>query len=478
MESLELLDLAKCGTVAELVEGMRKCSFGARMLGEAVATIASWIKEGAPPFVVYDRKIQKNVSIILESMRSRGFVKRIMTSEEYVYSHSIDGDTPVLVVDFISGLETALYEKSSRSISINQFGQAKPGKVRDGFFPDVVFSDPAFVLPVIYSALMEIIEGRKTSVIDFVESLEDKDGLAGEVYQGATTLQAMVNDPDCTVFLTLSGAMTIAKMGLLICDLIDHEMVQYISSTGALMAHGLIEGIGLKHYKYDPRYSDSILADQSINRVTDTLEPEENFDHIEKIVEEVLSDWGGGDPKLISSPSDFHRAIGEYLHKHYPNDRAILKSAFERNVPVCVPAFADSEIGNDLYVENERRGREIRPSIIMNLERDTALLLDMAKNSRRMGIFSIGGGVPRNNTQNVAPLIEIMNNRLGVGLPERRFFYGCRIDPTPLWYGNLSGCTYSEGGSWRKMDFNGQFAEVHADATIVWPFIQKFAMNR
>jgi deoxyhypusine synthase len=113
----------------------------------------------------------------------------------------------------------------------------------------------------------------------------------------------------------------------------------------------------------------------------------------------------------------------------------------------------------------------------MNLERDTALLLDLAKNSKRIGIFSIGGGVPRNNTQNVAPLIEIINNRLKADIPERKFFYGCRIDPTPLWYGNLSGCTYSEGGSWRKMDFNGKFAEVHADATIVWPFIQKFAMK-
>jgi deoxyhypusine synthase len=88
-----------------------------------------------------------------------------------------------------------------------------------------------------------------------------------------------------------------------------------------------------------------------------------------------------------------------------------------------------------------------------------------------MGIFSLGGGVPRNNIQNVAPLIEFLNIKFNMNLPERMFSYGCRIDPTPPYYGNLSGCTYSEGGSWRKMDIKkGHFSEIQADATMVFPF--------
>src|SRR5215470_2311524 len=63
---------------------------------------------------------------------------------------------------------------------------------------------------------------------------------------------AMVRDPDCKVVLTLSGAMTIAKMGKVISKMIDAGMVHCIVSTGALMAHGLSEAVGMVHYRHDP----------------------------------------------------------------------------------------------------------------------------------------------------------------------------------------------------------------------------------
>lgn len=143
-----------------------------------------------------------------------------------------------------------------------------------------------------------------------------------------------------------------------------------------------------------------------------------------------------------------------------------------------MPAFVDSEIGNDLYVHNLWRSQNGIQRLIMNMELDSKLLIDMASNSKRMGIFTVGGGVPRNNTQNVAPLMEVINGRLNLGLPERMFYYGCRIAPDKMYYGHLSGCTYSEGMSWRKMDPKGQFTEIHTDATFVWPFIVKFVMEQ
>src|SRR5512143_2142681 len=66
---------------------------------------------------------------------------------------------------------------------------------------------------------------------------------------------AMVKDPECKVVLTLSGAMTIAKMGKLIAKMIDTGMVQAVVSTGALMAHGLSEAVGMVHYRHDPSQS-------------------------------------------------------------------------------------------------------------------------------------------------------------------------------------------------------------------------------
>jgi len=84
-------------------------------------------------------------------------------------------------------------------------------------------------------------------------------------------LLEMKRQPGCRVVLTLSGAMTVAKQGKVICDMIDHGLVHAVVATGALIAHGLTESIGLTHYRYDPRVADATLFAQGYNRVYDTL---------------------------------------------------------------------------------------------------------------------------------------------------------------------------------------------------------------
>ena len=66
-------------------------------------------------------------------------------------------------------------------------------------------------------------------------------------------LEAMVSDPDCVVVGTFSGAMTVAKQSKLIIKMLDEGWLNVVVSTGALMAHGFIESIGLKHFKYEPK---------------------------------------------------------------------------------------------------------------------------------------------------------------------------------------------------------------------------------
>ena len=122
----------------------------------------------------------------------------------------------------------------------------------------------------------------------------------------------------------------------------------------------------------------------------------------------------------------------------------------------------------------KRRGKM---PIMMDLERDSQKLIELVTGAKRFGIFSIGGGVPRNNVQNVAPLIEIINERLGSTFPERRYSYGIRICPDKPHFGHLSGCTYSENESWRKAARNGIYAEILADATQVWPFLVKHVIE-
>ena len=93
----------------------------------------------------------------------------------------------------------------------------------------------------------------------------------------------MIEDPDCFVVMTLSGAMTIAKMGKIICTMLDRGMVQAIVSTGALMAHGMSEAVGQTHYKYQPVMDDVELFEKGYNRVYDTLEMELNLNHVEEV---------------------------------------------------------------------------------------------------------------------------------------------------------------------------------------------------
>jgi deoxyhypusine synthase len=296
---------------------------------------------------------------------------------------------------------------------------------------------------------------------------------------------AMVKDPECKVVLTLSGAMTIAKMGRVISKMIDTGMVHAVVSTGALMAHGLSEAVGMVHYRHDPRMSDEELFAKGYNRVYDTLEMEANLNYVEDFTGQALDRLEGtGD---LSSES-ICRMLGEVLAED-PHSRGVLRSALEKQVPVYVPAFTDSELGLDLATwamkKAQNRGVKGADALMANVPRfnpflDLASYAKFALSAKRLGIFTIGGGVPRNWAQEVGPFVDITNHRLGLDLHAPRFQYAVRICPEPTHWGGLSGCTYSEGVSWGKFvpeAEGGRFAEVYADATTVWPLLIKAVLE-
>lgn len=472
-EELRSLDLRRCAGVGDIVDGMRYCAFGARMLGEVASTIRDMAGEKPRPVIVYDGLEDSALGLLLKKFVANGWCRKILRPGAFA-RRSGGADNIIVVGGFSERDAEAIYRKPGRALFINPFDMARPGQIREGFFPDAVFADPRYVLPVIYAALEEWLGGKRRSVKSFLSELPRYGGVAAQVARGARALEAMIGDKNCARFLTVSGAMTVGKMDLVICDMIEEGWIQAISSTGALMAHGLVSSIGLKHYKYNPKFNDTELARRKLNRVTDTLEPETNLDTVEEVIGQVLEGIDGGE---ALSPAALNRWIGKYLAEHYPNDRGILKSAYLHKVPVFVPAFVDSELGNDIYIHNIKRRRRGKRPILMDLEKDSRELIRVVTGAKRFGIFSIGGGVPRNNVQNVAPLIEIINERLGPTFPERRFTYGVRICPDRPHFGHLSGCTYSENESWRKADKNGIYAEMLADATQVWPFLVKYLME-
>jgi len=331
--------------------------------------------------------------------------------------------------------------------------------------------------------------GGVSSFADLVRAME-KTAFGGRQLGRALDIAlTMARDPDCAVVLTLSGAMTVAKQGLMICEMIDRGLVQAVVATGALMAHGLTESIGLVHYATDPAADDTELFEKGYNRIYDTLELESNLNDVAELVASVLDQCEpeGG----VWSSARFCRAVGQRLDEldHGPG---VLRSAWRKKVPVFVPAFTDSEMGLDFSTWAMRRALERadklkgkgkrNPDEVFDAIPSYNPFLDLQEYSRligrakRIGIFTIGGGVPRNWAQQVAPYYDITADRLGIELREPRFQYGIRICPEPVHWGGLSGCTYSEGVSWGKFvppSEGGKYAEVLADATTVWPLLMK-----
>lgn len=325
--------------------------------------------------------------------------------------------------------------------------------------------------------LLPIDVGRTRSVDEILEAYRHCSFGARNLGDAADVLTEMVTDPDCFVVVTLSGAMTVAKMGLVLCEMIDRGWVQAIVSTGALMAHGFVEASGRHHFRAMPGASDVDLYAKGYDRVYDTYELEKNLDEAEEIVVEVLTRLPRSRP--VGS-REIHAALGQYLAKNVKG-RAILKSAHRKKVPVYVPAFTDSELGLDFALFNRGAAMKGERPLVFDAFLDLEHFTETIARQKRIGIFTIGGGVPRNWAQQVGPYLEIIGKRLGVTMPVLRYTYGVRICPEPVHYGGLSGCTYSEGISWGKFvppEEGGRFAEVLCDATIAWPILVRAVIER
>jgi deoxyhypusine synthase len=316
------------------------------------------------------------------------------------------------------------------------------------------------------------------TIDELVRAMGDTAYTGRQIGDAADVLEAMARDKQCFVVMTLSGALTVGKMGLIFCDLIESGIVDAIVSTGALMAHGLVEATGLSHFRYDPsKMDDRELFAAGYNRVYDSLEPETNLDHVEDVVDGILEEW---DADEVVCSWKLHRKIGEYLTKQ-GGGRGILKSAHKHNVPVFVPAFSDSELGIDFALHKMTRVKQKRPLLRFDPFEDFEKFADTMMAAKRMGIFTVGGGVPRNWSQQFGVYAELLARRGYKNVPLKRYNYGLRICPEPVHWGGLSGSTYTEAVSWGKFlppEEGGKLAEVFDDATVALPLVVGAVLQR
>ncbi len=319
--------------------------------------------------------------------------------------------------------------------------------------------------------------GRLDSVNALVTAMSKTAFGGRRLGEAADALEAMVRDENCYRVVTISGAMTIAKQGLVLCEMIDRGWVQAVVATGALVTHGVVEGAGMTHFKHRKGMDDTQLFERGYNRVYDTIELEKNLDSTEAILNAVLAKV---EPGMTLCSHVLLARVGELLDQQEAG-RSILRSAVQKSVPIYVPAFTDSELGLDFAIHNRRLRMAGQTPFGFDPFLDLEDFAARIREHETLGIFTIGGGVPRNWAQQVAPFLEITANRLGTGEPIRRYRYAVRICPEPEHWGGLSGCSYSEGVSWGKFvpeSEGGRHVEVYSDATIAWPIIVRAVIER
>src|SRR5260370_41489460 len=160
--------------------------------------------------------------------------------------------------------------------------------------------------------------------------------------------------------------------------------------------------------------------------------------------------------------------MGRHLSDHGNNRESVVFAAFEKNVPIFVPAFSDCSAGFGL-VHHQWHHPERRVS--MESEKDLLELTKIKIESKQSGLLMIGGGVPKNFAQDTVVAADYLG--FDVGMHK----YAVQITVADVRDGALSGSTLKEANSWGKVD-QGAEQMVYAEATLALPLIAGYAYHK
>ncbi|MBL7185217.1 MAG: deoxyhypusine synthase family protein [Phycisphaerae bacterium] len=290
-------------------------------------------------------------------------------------------------------------------------------------------------------------------------------------------LRNIVDDPDCALILTVSGAMTVAKLGRIFGSLISKSIVKVVITTGAIVTHSLVEELGMHHHKAPSNLSDEELCVRKLNRIYDSIEPESNLEKLEELAHHVFSSM---DATSEYASFEIIRTLASSMLKP-GGSTGFLRSVLERDINAYVPAFTDSELGLYLFRYNEALCSTQMKKLVYDPMRDLAEYANWIRSKKRIAFLTIGGGVPRNWGQQMIPFLRSQSERdklpCKTVLPE--VVAAVRICPDQESLGHLSGSTYSEGITWGKFlpSHKENFVEIKCDATIIFPLLAKVLID-
>jgi len=306
---------------------------------------------------------------------------------------------------------------------------------------------------------------RHPGVVAMVESMRDMAFSSRDLYRAADIFDRMLRDQPCAIILTLAGSLISAGLKKIIVDMVKNNMVDAIVSTGAnIVDQDFFEALGYRHYIGSQFMDDTVLRELHIDRIYDTYIDEDELRECDDTIRHIAE---GLEPRPYSS-REFIREMGRHLDDHAENRESIVLECYERGVPVFCPAFSDCSAGFGLLVHQTNH-----PDAHVSIDsaKDFRELTQIKLMNKETGIFMIGGGVPKNFTQDVVVAAEILTD----DAPMHK--YAVQITVADVRDGALSGSTLKEACSWGKVDIVYE-QMVYGEATVCLPLIAGYAYHK
>ncbi|MEC9160324.1 MAG: deoxyhypusine synthase family protein [Bacteroidota bacterium] len=285
------------------------------------------------------------------------------------------------------------------------------------------------------------------------------------------------------MLVSLAGAMSTAELGKSLAEMIRQDKVHIISCTGANLEEDIMNLVAHKHYKRVPNYRDltpieeKALLDKGLNRVTDTCIPEEEaFRRLQGHVYELWKEAEINGERFLPHEFMYKLLLSGVLEQYYqiPPENSWMIAAAEKNLPLVVPGWEDSTLGNifaSYCIKKELSPNTMKNGIEYMMELANYYSNEAGKEG--IGFFQIGGGIAGDFPICVVPMLyqDLENTNTPF------WSYFCQISDSTTSYGSYSGAVPNEKITWGKLDVDTPKFIIESDATIVAPLIFAYLLN-
>jgi deoxyhypusine synthase len=299
---------------------------------------------------------------------------------------------------------------------------------------------------------------------------------AGRLREGCQLFTTRMLQPDTTVGMSLTGAMTPAGIGMsCLIPLMEAGFVDWIISTGANLYHDAHFALGLALHRGRHDADDVELRDKGVVRIYDIF-----FDYHVLLSTDAFVREVSARPEFqrAMSSAEYHFLLGGYLREREAalglSKRSVLSTAHELAVPIYTSSPGDSSIGMNV-AEQALAGSQLRFDVSADVNETAAIVLEAKRTGGKSGVLIAGGGSPKNFILQTEPQIQEV-----LGIDERGHDYFLQMTDARPDVGGLSGATPNEAVSWGKIDpdqLPGTVV-VYADNTITLPLLTAYALQR